>query len=63
MVKAKKTLINSSFASETEEEFVMKEKFENAEIEVIRLEENDVIVTSGGNYPGDNIGEGDEYDD
>ncbi len=40
----------------------MKEKFENTEIEVVRFEENDVITTSGNN-PGDAIGEGDEYDD
>ena len=39
----------------------MKERFENAEIEVIRFEKDDVIATSGGiETPGDNIGEGDE---
>ena len=39
----------------------MKEKFENAEIEVILLNANDVIATSGeGDTPGDQIGEGEE---
>ena len=39
----------------------MKEKFENAEIEIIRFEKEDLIATSGNDdTSGDQIGEGEE---